>query len=374
MDTRLLFVLRAEFVAIWVFVVLAFVDQLGRLTARHRTFAIGGAVAAAVGFAWSVARAAPLATPWHELAALQVTTMLAAPVAAVTLSRLLAQVHDRRTGLFAGATLVVASPVGLWAVIPKRHALSTLAITLVVASFYASRTAADRTRRRRFRLACYAFVTLFAWLYAMEALLVLVVLVPFDLLTAERNDWRQLGLLALVFLVALGPFFATNIAVTGNPLEPPRALGGYGGQVVESGSTPDEERTARTSGPASSDTDAGNERPTDTDGSDTDAGNRTGSSGSDTDSGPVSLFVTLVVFVVEVGTAAIGRIAWAGNQVWQYIDTGVRILTGSPERVYHIFIRSGRIPMRVVYSVNQQEAIELAFLETMPILGVLAGY
>jgi len=63
-------------------------------------------------------------------------------------------------------------------------------------------------------------------------------------------------------------------------------------------------------------------------------------------------------------------IAWIGSNLVEYFTAGLAVLP-DVERLYHTFLRSGWIPTGVSYHVNDFEAVELAFLEALPLAGVL---
>lgn len=73
--------------------------------------------------------------------------------------------------------------------------------------------------------------------------------------------------------------------------------------------------------------------------------------------------VAAVVAGLEVTAARIG-------ELWSYVSRGIDIVLGDLERLWYVFVRSGRTPS-VNYAVNDQEAVELAVLEVAPVLGTL---
>mgnify|MGYP006286126365 CR=1 FL=1 len=164
-------------------------------------------------------------------AALLVVSVLAGAISVVLVYRIVATWHPRRVAVAAGVLALLATPLPLWAVLGKRHALDAALVLLSVFGFVRSRTVtAGRLRRyRACRALAYAAVGLQAWLHAPEAVTVFLVLVAVDLPTAPRNDPRTLGIVAGVFLASLLPSLATNTLIAGNPFEPPRFLPGYDG-------------------------------------------------------------------------------------------------------------------------------------------------
>jgi hypothetical protein len=151
-----------------------------------------------------------------------------------------------------------------------------------------------------------------------------------DLLTAPRNDVHSLTAVGLALAVGLVPFFLTNLAISGNPVAPPRMLPAYdGGAAMVSGASG-----------------AG-------------AGTTAGASAGTTTS---SVSTGLAVMVVSL-EAAIGRLTGT-------VADGLAAL--DPTRLYHVFIRSGHIP-GVDYSMTGGQTVELTILESAPLLAALVG-
>ncbi|WP_236044770.1 hypothetical protein [Haloarcula nitratireducens] len=113
---------RLLLASLWAGLGLAFVAQASRLDGfdRERTRIVGSVVVALL-FAGSVLTATDFSRDRLALAALQLSTMVAAATACLVCYRLLGTLHDQRVGLAAGVALGVATPVGFWATIPKRH-------------------------------------------------------------------------------------------------------------------------------------------------------------------------------------------------------------------------------------------------------------
>ncbi len=388
-----LFDLRLVLAAAWSGILAILFDRLGRILDRHQPFAIAGAALALVAFLASALVAAPLPNRWTAFLALQITGMLAVAFAGVVLYRVLTHAHGRRVGLFFGAMTVLASPVAFWASIPKRHALSGLAVVAVIGAFYFSRAADTRRRALSLRALAYAVVALWAWLHALEALVVFAVLIPTDLATARSNHPKHLAVVALVFLVALSPFLATNAAINGDPFQPPRSLDSFSGQVDPLATGGQDGGDSRSGGggltptPTPTKSQPTTDTSTATDGTgppattnDTTTGSGTGGttapespdseSPADPSSGPIATLLSALTAILGV---AIEGSTWAFGKGWSYVDTGISLAQDEPERLYHTFLRSGRIPEYVNYRMTDQEAIDLALLEVAPLLGGLLG-
>ncbi|WP_237560486.1 hypothetical protein [Halapricum salinum] len=350
--------LRLVLAAGWSVLAAAFAAQLGRVLANRRV-AFWGTLFALGMFVCNVWLARPLDPHWTALLALQVSTLLAAGVVAVAVYRLLGEFHDRRVGLAAGLLSTLALPIAFWATIPKRHVVSAALITIVVCAFALSR---HPERSSLVRASAYAAVAVLAWLHAAEALVVFVVLAPVDLATAPRNDRRTLSVVAAVFALSLVPFVVTNLAVTGSPFETPRMLDSLGsaGQIGPDGRVSIEPEAPPTT-------------PTPTTPAEPTAPGTTPGTAppSDPDGGPLGWFVGLVEGLVATGAAILVAVPGRLGQLWGFVDEGISIVLGDPERLGHVFLRSGRVP-GIEYTINDQEAIELTVLESAPVLGLLA--
>ena len=326
---------------------------------RGRTRAVGSLLVVVV-FVASVLTATELPADRLALVAFQLSTILAAATAGLVLYRLVARFHGRRAGLAAGIALGVATPVGFWATLPKRH---TLVATLVLGVVYAF--AVSRTREGdgalRARAGAYALAGYITWIHAFEALFVVVVLASVDLLTARDRSFRALAVVGLVLLLATTPMLATNYAISGNPAQPPRVLPGVGPDAEfapppEDPGGGEETPTGNVTTPGPNNTTAdGRTTPT----TERTPGATATGTGSD---GPPS---PSLLDTVRSGADTVS--AFAGDAVIR----GFVVLT-KPERLWHIFVRSGSIPS-VSYGVNDSETIDLTVLEAMPLLAGLAA-
>jgi hypothetical protein len=323
---------RVALAAAWSLVLLAAALVGGRLLDRRRLARAGGSLLALGCFAANVALATPLSPGEFPLLALQASTVVAAGFLGVVTYRLLARAHDRHTGVVAGLATVVASPLLVWATIPKRHVLVSLLVVCTAYLLYRSRTAGSTASYRRSRAAAYVPVALAAWVHAAEGLVLLVALLAVDPLTARRNDPRTLATVAAAFGLALVPFLATNAAISGDPLAPPRAL-----------------RDFPADGPA-----------------------------------PAAILgaPVLAAAAVHEGWAAtagaflVGGLAEAApQQLIRFLDmlsAGVRTVTSEPSRLVRTFVRSG-YPDRVA-GQGRAIAVDVAVLESLPVAaGLLAA-
>lgn len=312
----------------WSLLVLGTAVEIGRVLGRERPATLAGSATALLLLGANLADARALSPESFPLVALQLTTMLAAALLAVVAYRLLRAVHGPRVGAFAGVATATVGPVGFWAPIPKRHAVTALLALLALYGFYRSRAATDAARGRRLRAVPYVAAALTAWVSAPEGLALLAALAPVDLLTARENRPRTLALLGGAFLLALVPFLLTNAAISGNPLLPPRMLPDYV-PAASGGSTATATGSATTAGP------------TDVTGG----------------TAPPGALAT-----------AVGATSAAFDVFLGQLDRGVRAL--EPRRLYHVLLRSGRIP-GVDYGRTGGYTVELALIEAAPVVAGL---
>jgi hypothetical protein len=206
-------------------------DHLGHRRAGVAVGATVGLVAAAVN-----AAEFPSVTVFASDApfvALQVTAMVVAATTAVTLYRLVARQSGPALGVLAGSAVAVATPVGFWATVPKRHAFTAAFVVVALYALVRSRedTAGARLGQAGFRAVAYASAGLLTWVHAPEGFTLFLAVALVDLPTAPRNDRRTLAVIACGFALSLVPFFVTNYLISGNPVYPPRLLDRYTGQA-----------------------------------------------------------------------------------------------------------------------------------------------
>ena len=225
----------------WALVVVALGRETGRVLDRPVLGTTTGAICGLAGFAANIAMARPFPGQLLPVAALQLSSMVAAALAVTLLHRLVARLHGRRAGVAAAGVTALATPVGFWAVVPKRH---VTAIALVLGACYAlARSRADPSpddlvSPLGFRAAAYGLVGLFTWVHGGEAFAAFLALVAVD---APGGEWdrRSVAVVGGVFLLSLLPFLVTNALVTGDPLRPPRMIRSFGdvpGDTIGSGS------------------------------------------------------------------------------------------------------------------------------------------
>ncbi|MFB6151489.1 MAG: hypothetical protein ABEJ40_06765 [Haloarculaceae archaeon] len=222
---------RAVVVVGWSALVAVVAARVGTAAGyRRRGLAVGVVLAAG-----SLALNAAYYRPYVGDAAilgLQLSTMVAGAYTGVLVYRLLARRHGTTVGALAGAVTVLGTPVGFWATVGKRHAL--VAALVVLAAYALARSRDERggeadgdcplvPRPAGFRALAYGCAGLVAWIHAPNGFTVLIALAAVDLPTGRRNP-RTLAVVGAGFALSLLPFLATNAAMSGNPLLPPRFL------------------------------------------------------------------------------------------------------------------------------------------------------
>jgi hypothetical protein len=354
--------LRLAVAAGWSLLVMILGWQLGRLTDRD-WIVVACSVVALFAFLGNVLTVEPLPAERRALMALQITTMLAAGLLATTIYRLIALFHDRRVGVTAGLAVVFATPLGFWASIPKRHVLTATVAIVVLYCFAVSRSDASM-RGKLARATAYASVGFLTTIHPFEAFFLFAVLVPLDLLTAPTNGVRSLGLVGVAFGLSLIPFFLINNAISGNPLQSPRFLSGYGSgidiptDIGGGGETPRGETPDRT--PPGTETGTPSTPANET--VDPPSGEDQAPTAPDEDGGGIPL----IGFVVGLIGTAFGFASSVASFAWEWLNDGLAVLE-NVDRMYHILVRSGDIPMASL-SINDYEAVELTLLESFPLV------
>ncbi|MFB6075382.1 MAG: hypothetical protein ABEJ89_10250 [Haloarculaceae archaeon] len=361
----------------WCLGLLAWTDQLEALSDGRWPVREAGAVGSIAVFVGSLALARPLDPRLLPLVALQVTTLFAAAGVGVVLYRLVEGFHGVRAGVAAGLATGLATPVGFWATFPKRHVLVACLALAGVLSFAVSR----RRGSLRHRALAYGLLGLIAWVHAFEGFFLVATLGLVDLATASTGR-RALLVIGAVLFVALLPTFATDVAITGNPLQAPRLMPAAHTDRV--GLSPagnvelvgDGDRRISTGGSGVDLSEPGGGS-----GGGSSGSSGAGSSGGGSSGGaPTGGGIGLVGWIVGSLTGGIGFLI---GLLPQPPDT-VLVVTGfvtttltkgferllDPGVLEHVFLRSGRIP-GVRYAINAHETIELTVLESAPLLGAL---
>ncbi|MFC7075298.1 hypothetical protein [Haloarcula halophila] len=332
--------LRVLLVGLWSLAVAVLSYGIGTVIGRERAGTLLGAGIGAAVFVGNLAVATPLPPRWLPVLALQTTTALAAAFVAVVCYRLGNAAYTRRVGLAMGVVAAVGTPVGFWATVPKRHSVTALLVVLAMYTLYRSRAATTRRRARRFRALTYAWVGAAAWVHAAEGFILLLAVAAVDLPTARSNRARDLAVVGVALFLSLVPFFLTNWLIAGNPVEPPRLLPNYGGDVLSPGAT---EGGSATQGGAGGGTTGG----------DTASAESTGDgSGSGLSA------------VVATAVGLFGR-RLPGLFMGSY-----GLFLTDPGRIAAIFVRTGYLGG---LTSSEDAAVNLSVLASMPLLGALVA-
>jgi len=369
-------------VALWALVVGAFCRQVGVVLGRRARFQTVGSVLAAVLVVTSVPLVDPVEDELVGLVALQVLSMLAVGVTAVAVYRSARHVRGRRVGVAAGAGTVLTTPLWFWAAVPKRHTLTAAVVAVLLFWFATSREPGGQIRlpvagRRVYRslalrVAGYLLVGLLAWVHAFEGIVLLGVFGLADLTTASTTSRRVLVAIAVAVTVGFAPFVATNVAVTGDPLQPPRLAPSYFGAQDEYTIGPE----GGVTGPADQSTTDGEAVGTSGDENGGSAGEDSGESAGDTaeqagdgDEPPGTASDPSRAPSFDPFAGAVGF----GERVTSYGGRFAETAGSAPARLYRTYVRSGRADALTDYHVNDEEAIELSLLESNPLFGGVLG-
>ncbi|WP_424000824.1 hypothetical protein ACOZ4I_14715 [Haloarcula salina] len=383
---------RLLLLGLWSGLALAFVSQLGTLGSRHtgvsrRAILWGGSAVVTALFLLGVSSATALPDTALALAAFQFSTMLAAATTGLVLYRLVGLWHGRSVALAAGAAVGLASSVGFWASLPKRHVLVAALLLTTVYAFARSRIAYDDDRFRRalaFRAGAYLTAALVTWTHAFEGFFLVATLGVVDLVTARRNALADLLVIGCALFVGSLPMLLTNYLISGNPAKPPRLLPRVDGANAEfvpdtmfsdDGASGDSDTGAGTGGG-----DGASDGSDGSDGSDESGGNGGGDGNSRSEGGGDSSGETGggglgAIPVLAPLLAIVGRVGDVIGPAMAFVPAaifgGFESLTDLG-RMWHVFFRSGHIPS-VRYHLNGHAIIELTLLESVPVLGALAA-
>ncbi|WP_459195033.1 hypothetical protein [Halosimplex sp. J119] len=323
------------FASLWSLLVLTLAVQIGRILDRSALMAAVGSAVALPAFVLNAHFAEPLTTSLAALAALQLSALVATAFAASTAYRLFVRMHGRRMGVVAGAAVVLATPVGFWATIPKRHGYVVALLIGVVYAFYRSRTEPTGDSflsPTGFRGLAYALVGLVTWIHAGEGFVAFLALAAVDLPTARSNDRRTLAVVAGAFFVSLVPFFLTNALISGDPVRPPRMLDQFGEFADDS---------AFGSGSGS--------------GSGSGEGDGAGGTG----------------LVPPALAGPIAELSRRAELLFGPFVGGAHAAVTQPGDVYQTLVRAGYIPS--VSGRDNQQAINLTIVESAPLVAGIVG-
>jgi uncharacterized membrane protein YgcG len=335
----------------WSLLLITFAGQIRRITGRARALTVGSGVALVI-FLLYVALATPLSEKLLPLVALQLSTILATALLATTLYRLVSRFHTTQVGVVAGAAVVLATPIGFWASIPKRHIITATAAVVALYCFAVSREGTER-RHLVARGLSYAMLGLLTTVHPFEAFFLFVVLAVVDVVTAPSNSPRTLGLIGAGFVLSLLPFLVINTLISGNPIKSPRLLSGYAGQLDIPDPTAEDPGGAGGAGTSGQTGGAGG------------SGGSGAGGGSAEERSPGLLDGIVDPVLGSVG--AVVEFAWSlAEFALAWVEQSLAVLS-EPEKLYHTFVRSGQIP-KIDLRANDFEAVELTLLESFPLV------
>jgi hypothetical protein len=344
--------LRIALVGLWSLLLLWLAIVLGRILDYRRAFTLGGSAFALVLFVANVAVATPIPESIVPVLAMQLTSVLTGALTAVVAYRLVAWLATPRSGVIAGVLVVLATPISFWAPIPKRHVFTTLCVLLALFAFAKSRNP-ETPRRDLVHGGAYAATALLAWIHAPEALVLFTALLVADLVSSPRARYRALPIVGGVFVLALVPFFVTNLLIAGNPFVPPRLLKTFDladqSGVIDPGSGTESRGGNSGGGGTSGSGNSGD--PT------TPTARESGDSSDSGSSGIVRMLVALIDAIVATGAAFLGLLVG-----------GFETATNQWGDLYRTFVRSGYVVSKRGAST---ETINLSVLESAPVLGGL---
>lgn len=205
-----------QFVALlWSVSVAGFGTAVGRLAGRPRT---GTRYGAGVGLTLLVVNLAahePLPANRLPVVALGAATAVAAALTAPTLYVLVSRLHGRTVGAVAGAGVVLATPMGLWATVPVRHGFVALLAVLAALTLHESQRSQSATAGRLL-VAAFALAGLTAWIDPVDGAAVLTGLVLAEAVGERRARPTIAGVTAALGLpVVLRA--VTTLALAGSP-------------------------------------------------------------------------------------------------------------------------------------------------------------
>lgn len=377
----LVFRLPALLVCLWALLVFGVLLRLVRYTERGRPRTAG--VVTVLVFVPNILFLDPIRPEFLLYVALQITSLLAASGVGLLLYRILSDDLGSVPAAMVGVAGTLATPVGIFATIPKRHSFSAFAVLLAMYWLYRSRVA-SAPRDRWYKCGAYATVGGLAWINTPEGFILLLAIGTADLLGDGVPSPKDAAFTATALGISLVPFFITNYLVTGNPLRPLRTLEDYSGDTFSDGGYPsvggDGGSGAESSGDGRSGAGSGGDGGSGIGGGgDGGFGTGGGESGSVLDSVILRLrrlFYSGVTLVYGVGTAAarlagrvLSLVASITGLVAYRLEWASDVVVNT-SRIQEVLFRrgfTGRSPIRSPRAVN------LSVLESLPILGATVG-
>jgi len=339
--------------------------ELARRLDRSALRSVASVIALAT-FLVTTAFATELGRTQLALAALQLSTLFAAGLVAVFCYRLASTLHGQRIGVAAGIGLALATPVGFWATIPKRHVLVTALVFASVYAFARSRQIAG-VRSDLALGTAYGMLGLLAWVHAFEGFFLTASLFVVDVVTEPRKGKRRIAVVAGVFCLSMLPMAVTNALISGNPLQPPRLLPNVGPGGVELAPEPPGDTGGADSGSGSGGSSGGGS-----------GSGGSGSSGGDASGsgGIVDGFIRLLDPLfgsLSFVTLLFSEVVFIGNYALDTVTDGLGA-TQKFDTLWNVFVRRGYYEYGGSgLATNDFEAIDLTVLESTPVIGALVA-
>jgi hypothetical protein len=209
------------FVGLWCVLLLELLVLVGRKLRHEAGFAAIGAVLAVSFFTTNALAATDFTEGALPILSLQLVSIVATGLTGVLTYRIVRGMSCDRVALAFGLAVVLATPVGFWGPLVKRHAIVTASLLF---SLYCFQLAQDADGRRRllYRSASYAVFGLIALVHSGEAIFALLGLIAVDgIVNGRSRPVKSWAVLAVVGFASMIPFFAVNYLASGSPLTPP---------------------------------------------------------------------------------------------------------------------------------------------------------
>jgi len=349
---RTIFALRVLLVGGWCLVVFGAILEISRFLDRSRTARLVGGIVVLLVLAGNIALAPPITDDQIPLLGLQLWTILVSGLIATVAYRLFALEFSRGAAAAVGASVVLATPVGFWASIPKRHVVVTFAV-LVVAYAFARRPSMSGFRGRLLRALPYATAAGLLWVHPGDGGILVAAVVFVDVAFGSIYDRSQVALTGGIVALSILPFFLTNYVISGNPIRAPQYLPAYTGQPI---SVPEQ-------APANGiDVGVGAEW----------TGTGVGGSAGTTSKRPSSPSLLSMLRGVIQAVSVLVLVSVDGFEHW--FDRAIRVARMSldvfvmrPESVFQTFVRSGFLERPARRGAD--DTINLSYLESFPVFG-----
>lgn len=206
----------------WGLVGVAFVRTLGSFVGHRRDLTAVGALVAATVVAVEFLVGPPATPEDKPLLALGLSTLLAGALIPVLVYRLVRSRHRPAVATSAGVAVVVATPVPMWASVPRHHTLVALFALTVAWAFHRNRQSSGPDAAR-VRALAYVAAGATLWLEPVDGLVLLSALAAVDLATGRRSGTREWSVVAGGLALSAVPAAVTAALTAGVSLDPLRS-------------------------------------------------------------------------------------------------------------------------------------------------------